>query len=76
MTAASAPAFPPGTRFRHPLHGVCTVLRCTDKALRYTYPSLVAPYLLRPSFAGHYATTTPQALAAVIGAGIIDLLED
>ena len=63
------PDFPPGTRFRHPTQGVCTVYASTARAVRYTYPG---PH----GFGPRYATTAPAALAAVIGAGIIDLLED
>ena len=66
----SAPTFPAGTRFRHPTQGECTVTRSSGKAVRYTFPARV------PGFGPQFATTSPHALAAVIGAGIIELLED
>lgn len=62
-----AVTFPPGTRFRHPTQGVCTVYASTSKAVRYTFPS-------SPGFSPNHATTTPGALSAVIDAGVIQLI--
>lgn len=66
MTTAT---YPPGTRFQHPGQGVCTVTAATAKAVRYSFPSPGGP-----GFPPRYATTTPQALTAVIAAGVITLL--
>ena len=66
MTAAAV-AFPPGTRFRHPTQGMCTVYYATTKAVRYSFPG-------SPGFPPNHATTTPGALAALIDAGVIRLI--
>jgi len=56
--------YPVGTKFLHPTQGICTVYASTAKAVRYTFPST-------PGFSPNHATTTPSALAAVVGAGVI-----